>query len=338
MAGGISTPSVAMTCSILPLSADTYRVHPIHATDRIWTETNCYVDVWIEILHALNVDPLAAAAFSLSTDFEGDQWTFFKYPPEDLRRAYGIDVHEMNPWRGVLEHVTEQLRLGRFLTMEADSFYLPDTAGVSYQIASVKSTIVPNMVDVDMRRLGYFHNAGYFELEGADFDGVFRVGEGTASAALPPYVEIIRLERMTQRSEAETTEIALGLLADHMGQRPRDNPVSRMAERVAIDVAWLQQSSFETFHLWAFGTLRQCGASSEMAAAFCRWLAERTGGCRDLTEAAEHWASLAESAKSLQFVLARVARGRNADFGPTLESMANDWEMAQIMSARAVGL
>lgn len=327
-----------MTCSLLPLSADTYQVHPIHATDRIWTETNCYVDVWIELLHALKMDPLAAAAFTLSTDFEGDQWTFFKYPPEDLRRAYGIDVHEMNPWRGVLQHVTEQLRLGRFLTMEANSYYLPDTAGVSYQIESVKSTIIPNLVDVEKRRLGYFHNAGYFELDGTDFDGVFGVGEGAKSAALPPYVEIIRMERMTQRSEAETTEIALGLLADHIAQRPKDNPVARMAERVATDVAWLQESSLESFHLWAFGTLRQCGASSEMAAAFCRWLAERTGGCRDLAEAAEHWESLAGSAKSLQFVLARVARGRNADFGSTLESMANDWDLAQVMSARAVGL
>ena len=29
--------------------------------------------------------------------------------PEDLRTTYGIDVHEMNPWQGVLTHIEEQL-------------------------------------------------------------------------------------------------------------------------------------------------------------------------------------------------------------------------------------
>ena len=32
-------------------------------------------------------------------DFEGDQWTFFKPPPEDLERLFGIDIHEMQPYR-----------------------------------------------------------------------------------------------------------------------------------------------------------------------------------------------------------------------------------------------
>ena len=58
--------------------------HSLHRSDRCWTETNCYVDVWIEVLHALGLDPTAAGAFTLSTDFEGDQWTFFKFPPEDF--------------------------------------------------------------------------------------------------------------------------------------------------------------------------------------------------------------------------------------------------------------
>ena len=74
-----------MTVGPLSLTAATFVPHPLHATERSWTETNCYVDVWIEVLHALGLDPVAASAFTLSCDFEGDQWTFFKYPPEDLR-------------------------------------------------------------------------------------------------------------------------------------------------------------------------------------------------------------------------------------------------------------
>ena len=32
-------------------------------------------------------------------DFEGDQWTFFKPDPGDLERLFGIDIHEMQPYR-----------------------------------------------------------------------------------------------------------------------------------------------------------------------------------------------------------------------------------------------
>ena len=46
-----------MTVGPLTLTADTFVPHPLHATERSWTETNCYVDVWIEVLHALGLDP-----------------------------------------------------------------------------------------------------------------------------------------------------------------------------------------------------------------------------------------------------------------------------------------
>ncbi len=72
---------------VVPVDASSYRPHPLHATERTWTETNCYVDLWIELLHSLGLDPLAAAAFTISTDFEGDQWTFFKFPPRICGRC-----------------------------------------------------------------------------------------------------------------------------------------------------------------------------------------------------------------------------------------------------------
>lgn len=321
--------------ALLPLRADSYQPHALHASDRVWTETNCYVDVWIEVLHALGLDPLAGAAFPLSTDFEGDQWTFFKYPPEDLRAAYGLEVSEMNVWRPVLDHVLEQLDLGRLLTVEVDSWFLPDTYGVSYQLDHVKSTIVPNLVDVEARRLGYFHNAGYFELEGDDFDGVFRTGRFAGDPGLPPYVELVRLERV-HRDESTALAAANALLREHVSRRPSDNPVPRMAKRIEQDLSWLRGSDVELFHQYAFGVCRQCGASAETAAAFLHWLAERSPDSRDrFTESAVRWQSLAEAAKSLQFTLARVARGRNTDVGPILESMANDWQAAMAVLADA---
>ena len=100
--------------------------------------------------------------------------------------------------------------LGRLCTVEVDSWFLPDTRGVSYGTAHVKSTIVPQMLDRPGRRLGYFHNAGYFELEGDDFDGVFRLGGHAEAAGLPPYVEVIRLDGI-RRNDPELASRVVAL-------------------------------------------------------------------------------------------------------------------------------
>ena len=314
-----------MTLALLPLSADEFQPHGLHATERAWTETNCYVDVWIEVLHALGLDPVAAAAFTLSCDFEGDQWTFFKFPPEDLRSLFGLEVAELNVWRPVIEHVDEQLGLGRLCTVEADSWYLPDTRGIAYGIAHVKSTIVPQMLDRDGRRLGYFHNAGYFELEGDDFDGVFRLGPHADPAALPPYVEVVRLDRI-RRDDPDLVAGVVELTREHLARRPADNPVTRLGRRLTEDLPWLAKQDLETFHLYSFGMCRQCGATAELAADLVTWLNRRD---RPGTEsAATAFTGLATGAKSLQFALARVVRGRQVDLAGILGSMEEHWASA----------
>lgn len=69
-----------------------YQSHFSHAGERIWPETNCDLDLWIETLHALGLDPVPAFARALSADHDGLQWTFLKQQPEDLRRLYGLEV------------------------------------------------------------------------------------------------------------------------------------------------------------------------------------------------------------------------------------------------------
>jgi len=310
------------TLALLPLSADRYQTHALHAVERSWTETNCYVDVWIEVLHALGLDPLAAGAFTLSADFEGDQWSFIKFPPEDLRAVFGIEVSELNVWKPVVDHVAEQLELGRLCTVEVDSWFLPDTRGVSYQTAHVKSTVVPQMLDRADRRLGYFHNAGYYELEGDDFDGAFRLGAHGDGPDLPPYVELIRLERV-RRDDPGLVARAVGLTREHLARRPTDNPVTRMGDRLAHDLPWLADQDLETFHRYSFGTCRQCGATAELASSFVEWLNrfDRSG-----TEAAAgSLQDLAAGAKALQFALARVVRGRKVDLMELLGRMERNW-------------
>ena len=34
---------------LLPVRAQNYQVHDLHSGERIWTETNCYIDLWIEV-------------------------------------------------------------------------------------------------------------------------------------------------------------------------------------------------------------------------------------------------------------------------------------------------
>jgi len=317
------------TTELLPLDASRYERHPLHVSERVWSETNCYVDVWIEVLHALGLDPLAAASFALVTDFETDQWTFFKYEPEDLRELYGIRVFEMNPWRPLLEHVVEHLAAGRLITLEADSWYLPDTAGVSYRIDRTKSTIVPNLVDPEARRLGYFHNASYFELEGEDFDGVFRLGDTAQVDALPPYVETVRLDGMHRLDDAELHARSVERLRRHLRDLPTTNPVERLHERLGTDLDAIRADGVDAFHLYAFATVRQLGASAELSSSYLGWLAEReAGSVDDLRRASDDLLGLAQAAKSVQFLLARLARGRSVDVDPSFAAMAAAWESA----------
>src|ERR1700684_14424 len=81
--------------ALLGLDPAAYTPSDLHQPDRTFRESNCYVDLWIEFLHALGIDPASAMAFACTVDFEGDQWTFFKPPPEEFIRLYGIDIHEM---------------------------------------------------------------------------------------------------------------------------------------------------------------------------------------------------------------------------------------------------
>ncbi len=311
-----------MRLQLRPIDAATYQPHPLHADERTWSETNCYVDLWIEVLHALGLDPVPAAACALSADFEGDQWTFLKFPAEDLRSLYGIETLELNVWQPVVDHVADHLTLGRLLTLEVDAWYLPD-ARASYRQEHVKTTIATQMLDRDDRRLGYFHNAGYFELSGEDFDGVFDAGR-KPRAALAPYMEVIKLDRMRGHGE-DFVEVVRRLACAHLALRPTSNPVLRFRKQLGTDVPRLAARDLTHFHRYAFGTCRQCGVAADLAASFLHWLDGHDGG---LGDAIAHFRSLSTSAKALEFALARVVRGRAVDVDPLLSAMERDWDLA----------
>lgn len=321
----VRQPATALQVDARP---DGYAPHFTHHTDRLWFETNCYLDLWIEILNCLGLNPVPSFASLLSADHDGLSWTFGKQQPEDLRRLYGIEVAEENSWLPVLELVETGPRRGVLHTVEVDSWWLPDTAGTAYRSEHVKTTITPLSVDRDARRMRYLHNAGLFELDDEDFDGVF--GLTAASAPLlPPYIEVIR--RFPARAQPGAVAT---VVREHLSRRPSGNPIDRLASCVEEAGTWLPDGGMARFHLWAFGSLRQCGASAELLADLAEYLDAEFSGA---AAAAVPLRSVAAAAKAVQFKMARAVSGRKVDVSSTLAAMATDWQTALDAIADAVG-
>jgi len=315
-----------VTRQLWPLDPGTYLRHSVHRMDRAWPESNCYVDLWVELLHAAGAEPLAALPFTVGVDIEGDQWTFFKFPLADLSALYGVEVFELNVWRSLVAHIEEQLEQGRPAIVEVDSFHLPDTAGTCYHTEHVKTSIGVQAIDADARRLGYFHNAGYYELEGTDFANVFRLeGHLTGSEYLPPYVEVVKLAVRPALTGRALVAASIELLGAHLAKGPARNPFRRYAARFPSDLEWLAGEPLEQFHRYSFATLRQCGAAFDLAGAYLHWL--RANGEHGLDPSTEACDLIARTAKALQFSTARVVNGRRRfDPSPMLETMADAWD------------
>lgn len=319
---------------ILSIDPSAYQCHPIHTDASVWAETNCHTDILVELLHAMGHEPVAALAFTLSADFEGDQWTFFKFRNGDLARLYALSVEELSPWRELAGHVEEQVGRGRPVLLEVDSFYLPDTTGSAYQLDHVKTTIAVNAIDRQGQRLGYFHNRGYFTLDGADFVALFQLDGRVHPRVLAPYVEFLKpIPGGAALQGAALRAASLELLHEEMRRLPRENPFIAFRERFAADLRWLLDARIEDFHTYAFVTWRQFGACFELGARYLDWVGEGTR----FADAAASLAAIAQASKELQFQLARaIVRRRSFDFAP-LEGLARQWALATAALRSALG-
>jgi hypothetical protein len=305
------------------LRAEGYQRHPLHQGERAWPETNCYADLWIELIHALDMEPLAGLGFTLEVDFEGDQWTFFKPSHAELFALYGIDVQELNLWRPLLDHVAEQLARGRIVLAEVDAFFLPDTAGTDYRQQHTKTTVGIQSLDVEAQLLEYFHNAGYFSLSGEDFAGLF--ARASTGAQLPPYVEFAKLDLGSPLSPKALAQKARALLPAHLARAPRKYPVTAFAPRFLGDLQDLQEGVLPDYHLYAFATLRQLGAAFELAAHHLRWLEQQ--GEKQLEASAIDFETISTTSKAMILKTARaVATKKSVDFQPLLQTLSERWE------------
>ncbi len=291
------------------------------------------------MLHALRPRPAGdRSRFTLAIDFEGDQWTFFKPPHGELARA-------LRHRRAGAERLAAaapstrgaHLARGKLIITEADAYWLPDTAGTDYRTQHTKTTIVIHDIDLEGERVGYFHNAGYFELEGDDFRGLFGLDAPAEPARLPLYCEFVRLESLRLLTAEALREVALDCTRAHVRRRPRENPVARFATSFPETVAGLGPDALPTYHRYAFSSVRQLGAAAELGAHHLRWLQPAVSAPLEGAVAALDSVSLA--AKSLILKGARaVSTGKRSDFAPLLSSMSAGWRTALDATGAALGL
>jgi hypothetical protein len=315
----MAAPGAGMV-SLLGADPAAYVPHAVHAPDRTYPETNCYADVLVELLHARGHEPLAALGALTRMDFEGDQWTFFKPAPADVERLFGVDVHEMQPARDLPGQIAALLGAGRTMTVELDSWFLPDTAATAYRTGHVKTTIIPEAIDRDAEVLRYFHNAGFFALAGEDYRGAFRLDGEPDPAILPPYAELVRFDLRPALTGGALRDAAAELLAGHLALRPAGNPFGRFAAGLERDLPALLAGAAEDYHAYAFATVRMVGAGFELIGAQARWL---LGGAGAAPAAACDRIVAASKLLSL-----KLARRRAFDPGPVLAEMAQAWEDA----------
>lgn len=336
--GSLETVAVSRHLVVPGLDAANYGRHVLHADDRLWVEKNCYVDVIIEMLHALGLEPLAAMGYCAAVDFEGDNFTFFKPSHDELRALYGVDIQELNVWRPLIDHATHHLAERKFISTEADSFWLPDTSGTDYRRNHVKTTIILADLDAERKRLGYFHNASYHALEGEDFDKLFRVGAEADPAFLPLFAELVRIDRVMRRPRAELAAMARAQLARHVEHRPVANPIEQFERRFRDDLPWIQERGLNFYHAWAFATIRQLGAAFELLALHLRWLVDAGEG-GGLASPADDFLQLSSTAKAFILKAARAVSTRKAlDATATFQDMARAWDRGMATLDRELGV
>jgi hypothetical protein len=309
-----------MTVVFSGLDPAAYKPHALHDSERMWPETNCYIDLWVEVLNSLGLPPEAMLGFTVTQDFEGDQFTFFKVPLEDLEALYGIRCTELAIYDKVERHVAEQIGRGRLCLVEMDSFFMPDTQGVGYRREHGKTTVAINRLDMEKRELDYFHNAGFFRLSGEDFEGLFQLHLTEGDLPFLPYTEFARFPAERPDGQA-LRDGARRLLSFHFGRRPAANPIRAFAAVFPAQVEVVAERPFGFFHKYAFNTLRQLGANFELAASHFDWISA------DFSDASHEARRISEVAKTVQFQLARaVARRKFEPLLTALDPAAEAWD------------
>lgn len=306
-------------------------LHPLHHKDRPWPQVNCSVDLMIELVAALGLDPHWMLAFTLRLDFEGDHFTFLKVPNADVEALYGLVVQELAVWDDLEQHVLAQVQRGNVVLVDVDGYFLPDTQGLTYRENHGKTTIGIYAMDPGHCRLSYFHNEIRGTLEGHDYDGALQKLD-IQSCCMMPYCEVVK---PVGSACADPASLALAQARYHWARRPAKNPFSEYAEVFLRQMAHFGSRDAAYFHAYAFNTLRQVGANYGLMESFLLRLQDKS-----LAEAAASAATMAELAKVMQFKLARAMQRKQFDaLLPMLQTMAGHYDLlsSQLEGSQTMG-
>ena len=315
----------------------------LHDPAEPWSPTNCYMDVWIGLTTVLGLDPVPMLGAAFSADFLGDQWEFLKPRQEDIEALYGLSLGEYDTWRPLGEHLQCAMSRGDALIVEVDAFHLPDTAGVSYGLSHTKTSIVPLRLDPGAGELVYLHNDGVHVLCGEDLENT--LGPGAHSGTVPfPYVELVRTQDTHRLEPYELWQCATGLVRAHVRRAPATSPAQRLVSAIRAELPALAERGMDYFHVYSFATTRQAGLTAGLAAHACRYLAEGAErwpsdlNAMQLLAAAESLDAAAAAAKTLQFQLARAARGRTPRVEASAEAFVTGYDTGMQCVRDAVGM
>jgi hypothetical protein len=295
----------------LKVRARRHQTHALHRGERIWHDSDSHVDLWIELLHGYNFEPRAALAFTVTQDFEDDQFTLPRLPLDDIDKLYGLHVQELSIFDSLEERVLTQTRRANTVLIEVDAFYLPDTRAIAYRRAHVKTTIGVDAIDPDARRLGYFHNTGYYVLTGDDYDRVLqRPGTGGVASELFPHVEFVKRAREAPTGTA-LAEISADTLCAHLLRRPDDNPITRWRAAFPGQVETMLERGEPYTQQYSSNVMRQLGSNFEFLAQYLGWM--RKQGFDIPHEAHASAQKIASEAMVLQCKLARALSRQRRD-------------------------
>lgn len=308
---------VALCAPAGPVSPEGWIAHRLHALDRDWPETNCELDHWIELAAFNGLEPEAMLGFTVAQDYLGDQFTLLVPPKEDLRRLYGASADMYALYGHFEDQIVARTAAGGVIALDTDAFYLPDSFGVSYRRRHVKTTIAIQAVRPQERSLDYFHNLGFWRLEGEDYDMVvFRPPHLQIDDIIPPYAELIRFERDPMRG-AGLRAATIDVLRTHLTRAPKRDPIPAFGATLADRAGALGAEGELAFHDWAFHTLRQLGANHELLGEHLAWLGDA------FAAAQKECRAVSSLAKTLQFQMARaVARSRAPDAAALLAEIS----------------
>nr|WP_315597741.1 DUF1839 family protein [uncultured Cupriavidus sp.] len=285
--------------------------HALHGGNPVWSHANRHIDLWVELLHGWEFEPIAALPFTVALDFEGDQFTSSNIPSADLERLYGIVKDELSTYGRLEAHVAAQTNRGNAVLLEVDNYQLPQPAGV-YRRQHARACIAIDVLVPEATAVGYYHHDGYHTASGDDYLAIFRTPahETMWGVATFPQAEVVR-RRFSAQSADGLMRTSLDLLREHLARRPRENPIRAFRAAFPAHLEQLMARGEPNFQIYAASVLRQLGANFELLGRYVRWLVMNGQVLPD--SVAEACYTMASEAMVMQFRLMRAVISHKSD-------------------------